>query len=85
MENELETRKQNFKSLRTVEAEMILEALEICGNDRMEAAKILGIGKTSIYRKLSKLGLSKKPKRVPDYEELKQQFLAKIYRGESIR
>lgn len=85
MENELETRKQNFKSLRTVEAELILEALEICQEDRLEAAKILGIGKTSIYRKLGKLGLSKKPKRIPNYEQVKQELLEQIDRGESIR
>ncbi|PYV18602.1 MAG: sigma-54-dependent Fis family transcriptional regulator [Acidobacteria bacterium] len=37
----------------------ILQALEATGGDRLRAAKLLGIGKTTIYRKIRQYGLEK--------------------------
>jgi DNA-binding NtrC family response regulator len=44
-------------SLQEVERRAILQALEDSGGDRLRAAKLLGIGKTTIYRKLKEYGL----------------------------
>jgi two-component system response regulator HydG len=43
--------------LRDLERRAIMEALEAVGGDRLRAAKLLGIGKTTIYRKLKEYGL----------------------------
>ncbi len=40
-----------------LERRAILQALEVTGGDRLRAAKLLGIGKTTIYRKLKEYGL----------------------------
>lgn len=40
-----------------LERRAILQALEVTGGDRLHAAKLLGIGKTTIYRKLKEYGL----------------------------
>lgn len=40
--------------------EEIQKALEICGNNRSEAAKYLGISRRSLYRKLEELGMDPK-------------------------
>jgi DNA-binding NtrC family response regulator len=44
-------------SLAEMERRAILQALEASGGDRLRAAKLLGIGKTTIYRKLKEYGL----------------------------
>ncbi len=44
-------------SLRDLERQAIVQALEASGGDRLKAAKKLGIGKTTIYRKLKEFGL----------------------------
>ncbi len=44
-------------TLRELERQAILQALEVEGGDRLRAAKLLGIGKTTIYRKLKQYGL----------------------------
>ncbi|MGH9469537.1 MAG: sigma-54-dependent transcriptional regulator [Terriglobia bacterium] len=44
-------------SLEDLERRAILNALQIAGGDRVRAAKLLGIGKTTIYRKLKEYGL----------------------------
>lgn len=41
-----------IRTLAEVEKQAILEAIEICGGSLLEAARQLGIGKTTIYRKL---------------------------------
>jgi len=41
-----------------IERRTIIEALETVGGDRVRAAKILGIGKTTIYRKVREMGLA---------------------------
>jgi DNA-binding NtrC family response regulator len=40
------------------ESKRILEALRMTGNSRTEAAKLLGISRATLYRKLEKLGVS---------------------------
>lgn len=45
------------RSLEDLERRAILNALQIAGGDRVRAAKLLGIGKTTIYRKLKEYGL----------------------------
>jgi len=44
-------------TLRELEQRSILQALEATKGDRLRAAKLLGIGKTTIYRKLKEYGL----------------------------
>lgn len=48
---------QGVPTLKELERQAILEALEATGGDRLRAAKLLGIGKTTIYRKLKEYGL----------------------------
>jgi two-component system response regulator AtoC len=43
--------------LKDIERQAIMHALETAGGDRVRAAKMLGIGKTTIYRKLKEFGL----------------------------
>ena len=43
-----------------MEKRAIIQALEVSGGDRMRAAKRLGIGKTTLYRKLKQYGLNDK-------------------------
>lgn len=47
----------NAATLRALERKAILQALETAGGDRVRAAQLLGIGKTTIYRKLKEYGL----------------------------
>jgi DNA-binding NtrC family response regulator len=44
-------------TLQALERRAILQALEATAGDRQRAAKLLGIGKTTIYRKLKEYGL----------------------------
>jgi len=46
-----------FTTLRELEKRQILQALEATQGDRQRAAKLLGIGKTTIYRKIKEYGL----------------------------
>ncbi|MHB8655247.1 MAG: sigma-54-dependent transcriptional regulator [Terriglobia bacterium] len=48
-------------SLKDVERQAIMQALEATGGERQQAAKKLGIGKTTIYRKLKEFGLEDFP------------------------
>ncbi len=48
---------RSMPTLRQVEKRAILEALEASSGDRLRAAKLLGIGKTTIYRKVKEYGL----------------------------
>jgi two-component system response regulator HydG len=50
------TRGPEIASLKDLERNAILQALETTGGDRGRAAKLLGIGKTTIYRKLKEYG-----------------------------
>lgn len=49
--------KQRFSTLREVERDAIRQALELTGGDRLRAAKLLGIGKTTVYRKIKEYDL----------------------------
>ncbi len=48
---------EEIATLRELERRAILQALEVTGGDRLRAAKLLGIGKTTIYRKLKQYGI----------------------------
>jgi DNA-binding NtrC family response regulator len=52
-------------SLKEVESQAIMKALQAAGGNRPRAAKLLGIGKTTIYRKINEYGLDKQPKTHP--------------------
>lgn len=47
----------NFPSLAEMERKLIQAALDRSGGDRQKAAHMLGIGKTTIYRKLKEYGM----------------------------
>jgi DNA-binding NtrC family response regulator len=52
-----ESRKRRFSTLREIERDAIRQALEMTGGDRLRAAKLLGIGKTTVYRKIKEYEL----------------------------
>jgi DNA-binding NtrC family response regulator len=52
-----ESGKRRFSTLREMERDAILQALEMTGGDRLRAAKLLGIGKTTVYRKIKEYDL----------------------------
>ncbi|HXH50752.1 MAG TPA: sigma-54 dependent transcriptional regulator [Terriglobia bacterium] len=52
-----ESGRQRFSTLREMERDAIRRALEVTGGDRLRAAKLLGIGKTTVYRKIKEYGL----------------------------
>lgn len=47
--------------LRELERQAILRAISACGGDKVFAARLLGIGKTTLYRKLRSYRKSEKP------------------------
>src|SRR5579884_3665856 len=49
--------RQRFSTLRERERDAIRQALEMTGGDRLQAAKLLGIGKTTVYRKIKEYEL----------------------------
>ncbi|MEE9443402.1 MAG: sigma-54 dependent transcriptional regulator [candidate division Zixibacteria bacterium] len=49
-------REANIKTVEEMEEELILRTLEATGGNRREAAKKLGIGERTLYRKLNKYG-----------------------------
>jgi two-component system response regulator HydG len=51
------TSRQDLTTLEALEQQAIRQALRATGGDRIRAAKLLGIGKTTIYRKLKEYGL----------------------------
>lgn len=53
--------RQNLSTLQALEQQAIRQALQATGGDRVRAAKILGIGKTTIYRKLKEYGIGVNP------------------------
>lgn len=48
----------NFPTLEEMERTLIQAALDRSGGDRLKAASMLGIGKTTIYRKLKEYGIA---------------------------
>jgi two-component system, NtrC family, response regulator AtoC len=51
----------DLTSLQALEQNAIRQALQATGGDRIRAAKLLGIGKTTIYRKLKEYGIEVTP------------------------
>jgi two-component system response regulator HydG len=49
--------RQDLNTLQALEQQAIRQALQATGGDRVRAAKLLGIGKTTIYRKLKEYGI----------------------------
>jgi DNA-binding NtrC family response regulator len=62
---ESRTSARDTAKLQELERKAITEALEASGGDRARAAKILGIGKTTIYRKLKEYGFEEEASRAP--------------------
>ena len=48
---------RQIPTLRELERDAIRQALEVTAGDRLRAAKLLGIGKTTVYRKIKEYGL----------------------------
>ncbi|MGB3628851.1 MAG: helix-turn-helix domain-containing protein, partial [Terracidiphilus sp.] len=48
----------NVKSLQELEREAILAAIRTLKGDKLQAARMLGIGKTTLYRKLKEYGIA---------------------------
>ena len=48
-------------SLAELEREAILSAIRTLKGDKLQAAKMLGIGKTTLYRKLKEYGIADSP------------------------
>ncbi|WP_232298708.1 sigma-54-dependent transcriptional regulator [Granulicella tundricola] len=53
-------------SMAEVEKKTILTAIQMLNGDKLKAAKVLGIGKTTLYRKLKEYGLGEGPERDED-------------------
>jgi DNA-binding NtrC family response regulator len=61
---ESQTASRDIARLQDIERRAIKEALEASAGDRIRAAKMLGIGKTTIYRKVKEYGLDDGPEAV---------------------
>ena len=48
---------EKIKTLAEREAEAIVEAVQVFSGKKLRAAKALGIGKTTLYRKIKEYGL----------------------------
>jgi DNA-binding NtrC family response regulator len=51
---------KGVKPLKEIEREAIIEALQITTGNKKEAARILGIGKTTLYEKIKRYGIKKR-------------------------
>lgn len=49
---------EEIKTLAQVEKEHILQTLQILKGDKLRTARVLGVGKTTVYRKLRQWGIS---------------------------
>ncbi len=49
---------QGFRTLAEVERAHVLRAIELCGGRQGDAAKLLGVGRTTLWRKLREYGIS---------------------------
>ena len=50
--------RRSVKTLADLEREAILGAIRTLNGDKLQAAKLLGIGKTTLYRKLKEYGIA---------------------------
>lgn len=53
----LEMKHNLYETMDQIEKELILKAIDQCGGNRSEAAHLLGIHRTALYKKLAKLGI----------------------------
>jgi two-component system response regulator HydG len=53
-----ESNDPGLKTLADLERDAILGAIRTLNGDKLQAAKLLGIGKTTLYRKLKEYGIS---------------------------
>jgi len=60
-EGEGESEKPSVKALADLEREAILSAIQALNGDKLQAARLLGIGKTTLYRKLKEYGIADSP------------------------
>jgi len=60
-DGEGESEKPSVKALADLEREAILSAIQTLNGDKLQAAKLLGIGKTTLYRKLKEYGIADSP------------------------
>ena len=60
-EDEGATAVVQVKALADLEREAILGAIRTLNGDKLQAAKLLGIGKTTLYRKLKEYGITDLP------------------------
>ena len=60
-EDEGGTEAVQVKALADLEREAILGAIRTLNGDKLQAAKLLGIGKTTLYRKLKEYGITDMP------------------------
>jgi two-component system response regulator HydG len=56
--NEREGNAPEVKTLADLERDAILGAIRTLHGDKLQAAKLLGIGKTTLYRKLKEYGIA---------------------------
>ena len=47
-----------LRTLAEVEREHVLDVLDACGGRQADAARVLGIGRTTLWRKLRELGVT---------------------------
>jgi transcriptional regulator of acetoin/glycerol metabolism len=52
-------REASGKKMEQIEMESICSALQTCGGNVVTAAKMLGIGKSTMYRKITEYGISR--------------------------
>jgi two-component system response regulator HydG len=68
--------KESIVSIATMEERVILDAIRQTNGDKQEAAKLLGIGKTTIYRKLKEYGLSDSKRPGSESLEISRSIIA---------
>ena len=56
-EKNTHTSSQGVKPIKDLEKEAIIEALKLTAGNRIRAAKLLGIGKTTLYEKIKRYGI----------------------------
>lgn len=67
-----------MKTLAEVKREATLAAIAECHGDHIAAAKALGIGKTTIYRKTAEWGIERAPTKNPAGRQTKKPQLLLI-------
>ena len=55
----ISAKSKGVKPLKEIEREAIIEALKLTSGNKMDAARILGIGKTTLYEKIKRYGIKR--------------------------